>query len=426
MGPNALMHGLHLFSCIVIVSIITFLKNKLIAGGFMKDLIPGQNCQLDTGNIIFNASAALAADYSAYVLGENGKTSKDEDFLFYGNRSNLENTVKFTIEGSKASFFLDLKNMPSQTKKVVFAVTPEAGKISVLKSINFKLEQSGGDDFTGAVDCMGREEGALIIGEVYRHKDGWKYRFIAQGFNGGLKPLAEYYGVEISEDVTPPQAPPRKEEIERKNPPSKINLSKITLTKEQPRISLEKKGAGRGVYKVNLNWNTKPKTGNGGFLSGIFGGNKGIDLDLAAYVQLKNGRRFIIQALGETFGNLDYPPYVKLLGDDRTGAQSEGEWLEINGKHIDEIEEIIIFTFIYEGVANWNETDGKVTLYIGDNPPVETILTEGNNRLPMCAIARIRNEGNGLSIERLNRYFSGHKDMDKAYGWGFNWVRGEK
>lgn len=391
----------------------------------MGALIPGQNCQLVSTSIEFNVSASKAADYSAYVLGENGKTSKDEDFLFYGNKSNLENTVRFSVNGAKASFFLDLANMPLQTKKVVFAVTPEAGKISTLQSINFVLEQNGGESFTGSVDCAGREEGALIIGEVYRHKDGWKYRFIAQGFNGGLKPLAEYYGVEISDDDSSSQAPAHKEMPEQKNAAPKINLSKITLTKEKPAISLEKKATGKAVYKVNLNWNQRAQ-GSGGFLSGIFGGNKGIDLDLAAYVKLKNGRGYIIQALGNTFGSLDYPPYVKLLGDDRSGAQAEGEWLEINGKYIDAIEEIIIFTFIYEGVANWQETDGKVTLYIGDNPPIETILNEGDNNLPMCAIARIRNEKNGLNIERLNRYFPGHKEMDKAYGWGFRWVQGQK
>jgi tellurite resistance protein TerA len=45
----------------------------------------------------------------------------------------------------------------------------------------------------------------------------------------------------------------------------------------------------------------------------------------------------------------------------------------------------------------------------------------------MCAIALIRNVGNEtFSIERLVQYFSGHKEMDEAYGWGLRWVAGSK
>ncbi|MNP76608.1 hypothetical protein D3C76_1738760 [compost metagenome] len=54
-------------------------------------------------------------------------------------------------------------------------------------------------------------------------------------------------------------------------------------------------------------------------------------------------------------------------------------------------------------------------------------LDEHDNRKGLCAIALIQNVGDEtFSIERVVQYFSGHREMDQAYGWGLNWVTGSK
>jgi tellurium resistance protein TerD len=40
-------------------------------------------------------------------------------------------------------------------------------------------------------------ETAMIFGEVYRNGADWKFRAVGQGFNGGLGPLAQNYGVNV-------------------------------------------------------------------------------------------------------------------------------------------------------------------------------------------------------------------------------------
>ena len=40
-------------------------------------------------------------------------------------------------------------------------------------------------------------ETAMILGEVYRHGNDWKFRAVGQGVKGGLGPLASNYGVNI-------------------------------------------------------------------------------------------------------------------------------------------------------------------------------------------------------------------------------------
>lgn len=378
----------------------------------VQTLVAGQNCPIPQAKISVRIKSGAPADFSTFRLYANGKTRKDADFVFYGQKNNDDGTVALAQEAQSATFSVDLPKLAPDVEKIAFAVTSDFPTIASLKSLSLEISEP---DLAIAcpVDLTGRDEAALILGELYKRNGQWKFRFIAQGFKGGLKPLAEMYGVDVADEQP---APP---------PASKVNLSKIVLTKASPRVDLAKHEVGGGTYRVNLNWHqgtgAKPKG-----LGALFRRNQGIDLDLGAYVRMRDGSQTIIQALGDNFGSLTTPPYVQLMGDDRTGAQADGEWLHINGDHLDDIAEIVIFTFIYEGVPNWNATDGVVRLEISGQPEIETRLTEGNNSLPMCAIARITNDGGRIGIERLDRYFRGHREMDQAFGWGFRWKAGSK
>ena len=114
-------------------------------------------------------------------------------------------------------------------------------------------------------------------------------------------------------------------------------------------------------------------------------------------------------------------------GDDRTGAASGGENLRINGNEIAQIKRLVVYTFIYEGVANWAQADGVVTLTYPGGQDIEVRLDETRSGLTMCAIAMIENVNNEtFKVERLVEYFSGHRQLDKAYGWGMQWRSGSK
>lgn len=67
-----------------------------------------------------------------------------------------------------------------------------------------------------------------------------------------------------------------------------------------------------------------------------------------------------------------------------------------------------------------------MTVFVLEQPPVETWLTEGDDRRTMCAIARLVNENGAIKVERLNRFFKNQSDMDEAFGWGFRWKAGSK
>ena len=138
----------------------------------------------------------------------------------------------------------------------------------------------------------------------------------------------------------------------------------INLQKGQ-KVNLKKASTkGLGQILVNLNWNSKPQ--NKGLFGSLFG-SSGIDLDLGCLYELKDGSKGAIQALGNNFGSFNRPPYIVLDGDDRTGSVATGENLRINGDEISNIKRILIYTYIYEGVANWKEADAIVTIKYPDS-----------------------------------------------------------
>lgn len=189
----------------------------------------------------------------------------------------------------------------------------------------------------------------------------------------------------------------------------------ITLEKNQ-KISLQKKSSSLGEILINLNWNS-----NGGFWAS-FMGRKSVDLDLGCLFELKNGRKGVIQALGKHFGGLKEEPYISLDGDDRTGANTEGENLRINGDKISEIKRVLIFTYIYEGAPNWRDTDGVVTLKYPNAEDIIIKMDEYNSQQIMCALAMLENVNDEtFSVQKLIQFFAGHEAMDRAFGWNLIW-----
>ncbi|UQZ34460.1 tellurium resistance protein TerA [Paenibacillus sp. PK3_47] len=437
----------------------------------MNEVVKGQKVDLTKGNpglaslvveIGWQAPPSIEIDASAFLLGAQGKVSRDEDLIFYNNPSTpyiRYKDIPGAPSGGLKHFEIGLDRIPPETMKIAFAMTiydgenrnQMFGQVSAAQC-RIMNQATGAELLRINLGNHFSAETAVVVGELYRYSGEWKFSAIAAGYNGGLKALCGSYGIEVEEEpasappkpepprpapvppepVRPPEpevrsAPPAPEvpqvpsaEETTSAAPANLNLRKIELKKKGDSINLKKSSSGLGEVLINLNWNQK----QGG---GLFSRKGGVDLDLACLYELKNGSKGVVQALGNAFGSLQQPPYVMLDGDDRTGSVTSGENLRINGSKLAEIERILIFSFIYKGVTNWSEADGVVTITQSGGPDIIVNMDEHNNRKGMCAIALIRNVGNEtFSIERLVQYFSGHQEMDQAYGWGLRWVAGSK
>lgn len=216
-------------------------------------------------------------------------------------------------------------------------------------------------------------------------------------------------------------------------PGAPVSLSKVTLTKTAPAVSLTKQGGAVGLLRINLNWNPTPRSGgSGGFLQRLVGGgsSEGIDLDLGCLYEFQDGTKGVVQALGNAFRsreNFSRDPVIWLDGDDRSGSNSEGENLFINLAFSAQIRRVLVFALIYEGVPNWSEASGVVTLFPVSGPQIEVCLDDHDPRSRLCAIAMLENVEGEVKVRREIRYVHGsQQELDRMYGWGMQWTPGRK
>lgn len=194
--------------------------------------------------------------------------------------------------------------------------------------------------------------------------------------------------------------------------------------KKGNKINLSKDNKSIGEVSINLNWSQGQAKKQSLFKSLLSGGNA--DLDLGCLFELKDGTIGCIQALGNAFGALGRPPYIALDGDDRTGSNLKGETLRFNASKISEVKRILVYTYIYEGVANWASIDGVVTIKQDSGDDIIIKMDEYSSKKRMCALAIISNENDNCIVEKIVEYYSGHQALDKAYNWGIKWHRGRK
>ncbi|HHX7272982.1 TPA: tellurite resistance domain protein [Yersinia enterocolitica] len=200
--------------------------------------------------------------------------------------------------------------------------------------------------------------------------------------------------------------------VQSETPSAMTNTSpeNTQLTQDNPSINLEKK-KDFGRIKVNLTWQQGQH-------------KEPVDLDIAAFVRFKNGKKGGVEALSKLLGNYDKLPFMLLQKDLRGGDDQDGEWLFINGSQWQGIDEVLIYSFIYGGTDNWQGTDATITIYVPGQPPISSMLVNGSELNNVAAIARLKNVDGDLKVERLNSFYRDRQSLDKHYGWGFEWTPG--
>jgi tellurite resistance protein TerA len=391
------------------------------------DMQQGGNAPVAYGRVAIRvtwatpADHAVEADTSAYLLTASGRVRDDADMIFYNQPSGADDAILFSREASVNGglFEVDLTRLPGDIERVSFCVTlhEAQNKRQTLALLDgAEISAPGAEGMLRFVPSLAdATEAAMVFGELYRRAGQWKFRAVGQGFNGGLAPLARSFGVDVAEEraalgqeaVPPPVAVP-----------CPVRLSKISLEKPGQAVSLEKRGTSFGAISVNLNWSRAR--------GGLFGGGGAIDLDIGCLFELADGRKGVVQALGNNFGSFDAAPYIVLSGDDRSGDVSEGETLRINGARWQDMRRIVVFANIYDGVPNWQRTDGVVLVTMPDQPPIEVRLSDGRNDKRLCGIVLLENDGGRLKATRHLDYVRDQQELDRQFGWGLRWVAGRK
>ena len=155
-------------------------------------------------------------DAAAFLLGENGKVLKDEDFVFYNNLDGRNGAVVHTGdnltgegEGDDEVILIDFTKVPDEIKKIAITVTIHE---AVQRGQNFGqvsnayvrvARRSNKDDMTGIeelkYDLMEEFsiETAIVVCEIYRHGNDWKFNAVGSGYQGGLEALCRSIGINV-------------------------------------------------------------------------------------------------------------------------------------------------------------------------------------------------------------------------------------
>lgn len=150
-------------------------------------------------------------DASVFLLGANGKTNKDEDFIFYNQLKSRNGAVIHTGDnrtgagdGDDEEIILEFAKMPEDIDKMAVTVTiheaEERGQnfgqvanayVRVMDAASNEelIRYDLGEDFS--------VETALVVCEIYRHGTEWKFSAVGSGFQGGLASLCKNYGLDV-------------------------------------------------------------------------------------------------------------------------------------------------------------------------------------------------------------------------------------
>ena len=159
----------------------------------------------------YDGGADFDLDAAAFLLGGNGKVTKDADFVFYNNKKHASGAVEHmgdnltgAGEGDDEQIKIDLALVPAEIEKIDFTVTiheaeerkQNFGQVSnafirVLDETNGTelIRYDLGEDFS--------IETAVVVGELYRNNGEWKFNAIGSGFEGGLAALGRNFGVDV-------------------------------------------------------------------------------------------------------------------------------------------------------------------------------------------------------------------------------------
>ncbi|MFE0886520.1 TerD family protein [Streptomyces rochei] len=414
------------------------------------------------------------ADASALLL-VGGKVRSDADFVFYNQPAHSSGAVHH--EGKRESggrvtdsLLVDLTRVEPSIETVILAASADGGRFGQVPDLYIEVRDAAANTVAARFDNPGATvETAFVLGEFYRRQGAWKFRAVGQGYDSGLEGLATDYGISVDEPQrtppapapapvapppaapappstmsapTPPPAPPAPPAASPATappprpatPPAEpVRLTKVTLTKAAPSVSLTKQGGTSGAMRVNLNWQVRKQfSGWARKLGRPVALHDDLDLDLCCLYELTDGSKGVVQALGNAFGALDRPPFIHLDGDDRTGAVATGENLTINLDHKRYFRRILVFVTIYQGARSFADLHATVTLQPQYGAPIDFSLDECTVPSTVCALALITSTGDDLVVRREARYLvpergvSPQRTVDHAYGWGMNWTPGRK
>lgn len=149
-------------------------------------------------------------DGSSFLTADNGKCTCDRDFVYYNNLKHPSVCIEHTGDnltgegnGDDETMLVYLDKVPNNIHKISFAVTIHKAQ---------ERHQSFGDVENAYIRIVNEETGseiarydlsedfsvetAIIVAEIYKHNNEWKFAAVGKGWQGGLMALCRNFGLD--------------------------------------------------------------------------------------------------------------------------------------------------------------------------------------------------------------------------------------
>ena len=155
-------------------------------------------------------------DASAFLLNADGKVRKDEDFIFYGNLKSSDGSVRHTGDnltgegdGDDEVLIIDFSKVPSDIQKIAITVTiydaqERSQNFGQVSNAYVRVARMANENEMVGTEVLKFDlaeefsiETALVVCEIYKNGDDWKFNAVGAGYQGGLEALCRTYGVNV-------------------------------------------------------------------------------------------------------------------------------------------------------------------------------------------------------------------------------------
>lgn len=155
----------------------------------------------------------LDLDLACFVLGRDGQTREDQDFVFYNNPQGAALAVKHlgdnrtgAGDGDNEAIMIDLDNLSFDVWSIVFVVSIYQGEdkdrnFGKLREITTRMENADSGAEIHVHKISGAKLGeatAVKIAEIHRDGVEWHVTPGGEPIKGGLAEAAKSYGLLIS------------------------------------------------------------------------------------------------------------------------------------------------------------------------------------------------------------------------------------
>lgn len=140
----------------------------------------------------------------AVMCDTSGEAVSNEHLVYFNQLVSADSSVTFVGDGDQEQIDVQFSLVPAEISKIIFFayVDPEfrgQGTFASVRSAHIRVATADNRELVRFELSMSNVDTvtAMIFGELYRHREDWKFRALGQGYTSGLTGVAKDYGISL-------------------------------------------------------------------------------------------------------------------------------------------------------------------------------------------------------------------------------------